>query len=47
MKALANPINCDEESVNEEVQAVGEMLHLPDMKDSIDSDYDGDYCSLF
>ena len=23
MKALANPINCDEESINEEVQDVG------------------------
>ena len=50
VKALANPINCDEESVNEEVQAVGEILHLPDMKDNIDSDYDSDYlsdCSLY
>ena len=50
VKALANPINCDEESVNEEIQAVGELLHLPDMKDNIDSDYDSDYlsdCSLF
>ena len=50
MEALVDLINCDEESVNEEVQAVGEMLHLPDMKDNIDSDYDSDYssdCSLF
>ena len=50
MEALVDLINCDEGSVNEEVQAVGEMLHLPDMKDNIDSDYDSDYssdCSLF
>ena len=50
VKALANPINCDEESVNEEVQAVGEMLHLLDTKDNIDSDYDSEFssdCSLF
>ena len=50
VKALSNPINCDEESVNEEVQAVGEMLHLPHNKDNIDSDYDSGYlsdCSLF
>ena len=50
MEALVDLINFDEESVNEEVQAVGEMLHLPDMKDNIDSDYDSDYssdCSLF
>ena len=24
---------------------LGEMLHLPDMKDNIDSDYDSDYSS--
>ena len=42
-EASANLINCDEETVDEEVQAVGEMLHLPDMKDNIDSDYDSDY----
>ena len=45
MKVLANPISCDEESADEDVQAVGEMLHLPDMKDSISSDYDSDYSS--